>query len=81
MEKTLILYSGPHCHLCGQAKAIIYPLLAEYGWRLNEIDIQSDEQLRERYGIRIPVVVLPSGEEKGWPFSKGQVARMLAASR
>ena len=27
--------------------------------------------LYEKYGIRIPVVVLPDGREKGWPFTSG----------
>ncbi len=52
-------------------------MLTEKGWRLIEVDINTDAGLREVYGIRIPVVALPNGEEKGWPFTAAQIARML----
>lgn len=77
MEKVLTLYSGPHCHLCEQAKALLYPVLHEEGWQLHEVNIATDEHLQSLYGIRIPVVVTPDGREKGWPFSAGQVRRLL----
>ena len=77
MVRQLTVYTGPNCHLCEQAKAILYPLLTEKGWQLAEIDIQGDEMLREKYGIRIPVVILPDGREKGWPFTAAQISRML----
>jgi glutaredoxin len=77
LVNQLTLYTGPNCHLCEQAKAILYPLLTEKGWQLAEVDIQSDEMLNEKYGIRIPVVVLLDGREKGWPFTRAQISRML----
>ena len=73
----LTIYSGPNCHLCEQAKAILYPLLTEKGWQLVEVNVQESARLKEKYGIRIPVVALPNGEEKGWPFTAAQIARML----
>ena len=78
MEKILTLYSGPHCHLCEQAKTLLYPLLQEAGWQLREVNIATDAQLQSLYGVRIPVVVSPDGREKGWPFSAGQIRRLLA---
>jgi len=77
LDKQLTIYTGANCHLCDQAKAILYPMLTEKGWRLIEVDINTDAGLREAYGIRIPVVALPNGEEKGWPFTAAQIARML----
>jgi glutaredoxin len=77
LVRHLTVYTGPNCHLCEQAKAILYPLLTEKGWQLAEIDIQGDAMLREKYGIRIPVVILPDGREKGWPFTAAQISRML----
>jgi len=77
LVKRLTIYSGPNCHLCEQAKAILYPVLTEKGWELVEVNIQDDERLKEKYGIRIPVVALPNGDEKGWPFTAAQIGRML----
>lgn len=78
MSQILTLYTGPHCHLCDQAKDIIYPVLQGVDWRLQEVDISQSDALQERYGIRIPVIVTPDGREKGWPFSAGQVKRLLS---
>lgn len=80
MDKTLTIYSGPHCHLCDQAKALLYPLLQEAGWCLQEVNIAGDEQLQALYGIRIPVVATPDGREKGWPFTAGQIRRLISES-
>lgn len=77
LVNKLTIYSGPNCHLCEQAKAILYPLLSEKGWELCEVNIQNSESLKEKYAIRIPVVALPNGEEKGWPFTAVQIGRMI----
>ena len=77
--RQLILYTGNHCSLCDQAKMLIYPLLTEYGWTLEEINIANNAALKNKYGSRIPVVVTPGGEEKDWPFTSGQIKRELKA--
>lgn len=77
MEKKIILISGPNCHLCDQAKAILYPLLEVKNIQLNELNVRDDAALFEQYGLRIPVVVFADGREKGWPFTTAQIARMI----
>jgi glutaredoxin len=52
------LYTRPGCHLCEEAKAIVAPLLAEFGARLREVNIDEDAVLRERYGFDVPVIFL-----------------------
>jgi hypothetical protein len=42
-----------------------------------EVNIQESEDLKQRYGTRIPVVALPDGREKGWPFTVAQIVRLL----
>lgn len=75
--EQVTLYTGPNCHLCEQAKAVLYPLLTERELRLVEVNIQTDAELQEKYGVRIPVVALSNGEEKGWPFTAAQIGRLL----
>lgn len=79
MNKTLTLYTGPNCHLCDQAKDVLYPVLQEMGWRLEEINIADSDLLKQQYGLRIPVVATENGDEKGWPFSAGQVKRLMVS--
>ena len=40
--RDVTIYSRPGCHLCEEAKAQIAPLLAEFGARLTEINIDED---------------------------------------
>lgn len=52
--------------------------MQEMGWKLEEVNIAEDESLQGKYAVRIPVIVLPDGQEKGWPFSSGQVKRLIS---
>ena len=56
--RDVTIYSRPGCHLCEEAKAQIAPLLAEFGARLTEINIDGDADLRARYDYDVPVILL-----------------------
>lgn len=79
-SKTLFLYTTLGCHLCEQAKQLAWPVLAHYGFRLEEVEIADDEALMSRYAIRIPVVVrADNGVELGWPFDQQALSELLAS--
>ncbi|MEX1033314.1 MAG: glutaredoxin family protein [Cellvibrionaceae bacterium] len=76
--KTLVLYSTLGCHLCEQAKALMWPIMTAAGYALEEVDIADSEELLARYRISIPVAKNPdSGEELFWPFDDEQVRNLL----
>ena len=77
MDKKITLISGPNCHLCDQAKEMLYPLLKSKNIQLNELNVKDDIALFEQYGLRIPVVVFADGSEKGWPFTAAQITRII----
>jgi predicted DCC family thiol-disulfide oxidoreductase YuxK len=77
MDKKITLISGPNCHLCNQAKQLLYPLVEAKNIQINELNVKDDAALFERYGLRIPVVVFADGSEKGWPFTAAQIARII----
>lgn len=54
----LTLYTRAGCHLCEVAKAELEPLLAEFGVRLCEVDVDTDADLKARFGEEIPVILL-----------------------
>jgi len=67
--QDLVLYTTVGCHLCDQAKDVIWPHLEICSYRLVEVDIAEDAALVERYGVRIPVVYRADlDEDLGWPF-------------
>ena len=77
MSDKITLMSGANCHLCDQAKQMLKPLLEEKNIQLSVLNVKQDQALFEQYGLRIPVVILEDGSEKGWPFTAAQIARML----
>jgi glutaredoxin len=58
--RAITLYTRPGCHLCEDAKALIEPMLGEFGATLREVNIDEDAVLRHRYGTDIPVIFIGS---------------------
>jgi len=44
------------------------------------VNIRESDALQQEYGMRIPVLALPDGREKGWPFTAAQIGRMLQSA-
>jgi glutaredoxin len=60
--RTVTLYGRPGCHLCDDARAALERVRARHPFRLDEVDIESDDALLKRYLERIPVIAV-DGEE------------------
>ena len=54
---SLTLYGRAWCHLCDDMRTALAPLLAEFGARLEVIDIDADPSLEARYNDWVPVLV------------------------
>lgn len=72
---TLILYTTAGCHLCELADAILQNLARQYPLTIISTEIGDDDQLVQRYGIRIPVVQFPDNTDIGWPFDQHDIER------
>ncbi|CAH0344778.1 hypothetical protein BCI9360_01044 [Bacillus sp. CECT 9360] len=55
-REELLLYTREKCSLCDKAKKILDELVDEIGISYKEIDIYSDDDLLERFGLMIPVL-------------------------
>ncbi len=64
------IYSRADCHLCEEAKATVEDVAetVDRPVRIEEIDVDEDERLREEYGDRVPYVFVD-----GWPAFKYRV--------
>ena len=58
MKPHVIIYSRPGCHLCEEAKAAIENAGCSDQFTLEEINIESDNELLRKYKHDIPVVVI-----------------------
>ncbi len=68
MMPHIILYTRKKCCLCDEAKAV----LQSHGLKIEEIDIDDDPILRERYNECVPVVAI-DGQER----FRGRVNQVL----
>jgi glutaredoxin len=56
---TVVLYARPDCHLCDEARLGLESLRSDgLAFELEEVDIDSDDELLRRYLERIPVIEL-----------------------
>lgn len=58
----VIVYSRPGCHLCDEAKAAIENSGCSDRYTLEEVNIESDNELLRKYKYDIPVITI-DGEE------------------
>ena len=57
-KPQVIVYSRPGCHLCDEAKAAIASADCNDQFTLNEINIESDNELLRKYKHDIPVITI-----------------------
>lgn len=55
-QQAVILYTRAGCHLCDDAKEILLRYFEDTS--IEEVDIDGDPELRAKYGMEIPVVVI-----------------------
>ena len=63
MLPKVVLYSRPGCHLCDEAREVVLAERERTPFDLEEIDIETDDELLRDYGTRIPVVTIGGDEE------------------
>jgi glutaredoxin len=54
----VIIYSRPGCHLCDEAKAAILSAGCSDEFTLEEVNIESDDELLRKYKYDIPVIAI-----------------------
>ena len=58
----VIVYSRPGCHLCDEAKTAIENANCSDRYTLEEINIESDDELLKKYKYDIPVITIDGVE-------------------
>ncbi|MFT6038193.1 MAG: glutaredoxin [Candidatus Azotimanducaceae bacterium] len=74
----ITLYTTLGCHLCELALHLLQQAQQAQGLELQivEVEIADDDELMERYGIRIPVLRVANAE-LGWPFDDEGLGHFL----
>lgn len=55
---ALTLLSRPGCGLCDEAEEVLRRVQSEIPFTYKKVDVESDEALRRRYGLQVPVVLM-----------------------
>jgi glutaredoxin len=58
MKPHVIVYSRPGCHLCEEAKTVIEEVGREMDLTLEEVNIEDDLDLLQKYRFDIPVITI-----------------------
>lgn len=78
MVNRILFYTTAGCHLCEQAEVLLKSLGQPHDVNWQAVDIGEDEQLQQKYGIRIPVLRrTDTDRELGWPFDRNMLEEFL----
>ena len=76
--KKLKFFTTEGCHLCEQAEELLSALQPEHMFNLDVIDIAVQQELVEKYGLIIPVLLnTENKEELYWPFDADDIVSLL----
>lgn len=67
------------CHLCDVARTELRRIAAETGAELDEVDVDTDPDLRAEYGDRVPVFLVDGAEHGYWQVEEERLHRALTA--
>ena len=77
-KAKVVIYSRPGCHLCEEAKQVIVTAGNNDDYTLQEINIESDPDLLQRYQYDIPVITIDGQEAFRHRLSTAQFRAALA---
>jgi glutaredoxin len=77
MTARVTLYSRSGCHLCDEARTVIEAVCAELGESYDEVDIDADPELRERFTDEVPVTYVDGRQHDFWRVSPDRLRAAL----
>jgi glutaredoxin len=77
--RQVIVYSRKGCHLCEIVKETLSKLQRRGGFTWQEVDVDSDEQLRRRFTDEVPVVFIDGRKAFKYRLDENEFLRKLAS--
>ena len=74
----ITLYSRPGCHLCDDARDVIARVCADLGEEYDEVSIDHDPQLSDRFGEEVPVTFVDGRQHDFWRVDEARLRAALA---
>ncbi len=76
MTARVTLYSRVGCHLCENAREVVARVCADLGESFDEVDVDADPDLADRFGDEVPVTFVDGRQHDFWRVDE---ARLRAA--
>ncbi len=77
----VLLYTRSQCCLCDQAKQQLRELQEQARFQYQEVDIDQDTELRQRYNEEVPVVFIHGKKAFKYRIDPRQFLKRLQAGR
>jgi glutaredoxin len=72
-------YSRPGCHLCDLAREVVERVCTDLGERYDEVSVDDDPQLQERFGEEVPVTFVDGRQHDFWRVDESRLRAALEA--
>ena len=79
MSTRVTLYTRPGCHLCDEARETVARVCAELGEGFEEVDVDTDPELRERFTEEVPVTFVDGRQHDFWRVDADRLRAALRA--
>jgi len=76
---SVTVYTRENCHLCSEAIDTVERVAEEEGVAVDMdiVDVDTDEELREEYGERVPYILLDGSPAFKYRVDEGRLRRKL----
>jgi glutaredoxin len=76
----VVLYTRAGCHLCQDAEAVLVSARTDTPFELRLVDIDTDPELADRYGVRVPVVAIDGVERFEYEVPPDLLLKLLRSA-
>jgi glutaredoxin len=81
MSLEVVLYTAPGCGLCVEAKRVLDAQGDALGYRVQTIDISTDEELERRHREEIPLVTINGRRAFKYRVDPAELRRRVIAAK
>jgi Glutaredoxin-like domain (DUF836) len=81
MPIRVTILSREHCHMCEVVYGIVQQLRSELDIETSKVPIDGNSALMERYGIKVPVVLLDEVEYFSGTVTEAELRRGIKKAR
>ncbi len=71
------LVGRPGCHLCDDARVVIARVCSDLGETWDEVSVDDDESLRDRWADEIPVTLVDGRQHDFWRVDEARLRSAL----